>query len=101
MKDKIVSLFKNTFIRNVIIIDSCTVEAQDVSMLLSSIITKLYCSESFGIMCTFIVMITIIIPVYALKYPIAIVLPKDEQDAKGIIRLSLLITALISILSLI
>src|SRR5699024_9268995 len=46
-------------------------------------------------------MITIIVPISALTYPIAIVLPKKDIDAKVLIRLSLYISSIISIIALI
>src|SRR5699024_516105 len=57
--------------------------------------------EAFGVLGTFNAMISIIMPIAALAYPIAIVLPKNDQDAKGIIRLSLVITVFITLLSFI
>lgn len=100
MKNKIVRLFQSTFVRNVIIITTGTAGAQAVTMALSPVITRLYGPEAFGIMGTFNAMISIIIPISALTYPIAIVLPDSDQDAKGIIKLSLLITVILSILSI-
>src|SRR5699024_3814591 len=50
---------------------------------------------------TFNAIINIIVPVVALTYPIAIVLPPKNQDAKGLIKLSLLITSVISFISFI
>src|SRR5699024_1856464 len=56
--------------------------------------------EAFGIMGTFTAMMNIIIPIAALTYPIAIVLPKEEKDAKGLVRLSVIITVFISLITL-
>lgn len=97
MKFKI--LFKSPFVRNVIILSSGTAGAQIIAILLSPIITRLYGPEAYGLMGTFNAMISILTPVVALTYPIAIVLPKHDIDAKGLVRLSLLITIVISIIS--
>lgn len=99
MKNKISRLIKSTFVRNVLIMVTGTAGAQIVAMLSSPIITRLYGPEAFGIMGTFNSMITIIMPIVALAYPIAIVLPKNDQDAKGLIHLSLLITVCFSVLT--
>src|SRR5699024_3409882 len=101
MKQKLIKLIKKPFVRNVIIIATGTAGAQAISVVLSPIITRMYGPEAFGVMGTFTAMTRIIIPVAALAYPIAIVLPKNNQDAKGLIRLSLIITTIISIISLI
>lgn len=92
---------KNNFVKNVFILVSGTAGAQAITMLFSPIITRMYGPEAFGVMGTFSAMINIIIPIAALTYPIAIVLPKEEKDAKGIIKLSFLIAFIFSISSLI
>ncbi|API92974.1 polysaccharide biosynthesis protein [Virgibacillus pantothenticus] len=99
MKKKIKNIFSSEFVRSVLIMASGAAGAQAVAMALSPIITRLYGPEAYGIMGTFISMVNIIAPVAALTYPIAIVLPRNDLDAKGIIRLSLIITSGISILS--
>lgn len=101
MRDKIIQLTKKPFVRNVTVLASGTAAAQAVSMALSPIITRLYGPEAFGLMGTFMAIVSIVAPIAALTYPIAIVLPKSDQDAKGLIRLSLIITATLSIISLI
>src|SRR5699024_6707922 len=97
---KIKQLMRNKFIKNVFILASGTAGAQTIIILLSPIINRLYGPEAFGIMGAFNAMINMIIPVAAMTYPIAIVLPKKNEEAKNIIKLSLLISTLLSILSL-
>lgn len=101
MKETIVKLIKSPFVRNVTVMVTGTAGAQAVSMILSPIITRLYGPEAFGVMGTFNAMMNIIVPIAALTYPIAIVLPKSDYNAKGLIRLSLIITGIISTISLI
>lgn len=98
VKEKIIKLTKKPFIRNVVVLASGTAAAQMISMLLSPVITRLYGPEAYGLMGTFMAIITIMGPIAALTYPIAIVLPKKDSDARGLIKLSLLITSIISIL---
>lgn len=97
MKEKITKLAKKTFVRNVIILTSGTAAAQIIGMLLAPLITRIYGPEAYGLMGTFMAIIAIISPVAALTYPIAIVLPKHDSEAKGLVKLSLLITSIISI----
>lgn len=99
MKKKLKKILNQSFLRNVIVMASGTAAAQAVAMALSPIITRLYGPEAFGVMGTFNSLINIIVPVVALSYPIAIVLPKHDQDAIGIVRLSLFITGIMSALS--
>ncbi|MGM0867039.1 MAG: lipopolysaccharide biosynthesis protein [Bacillota bacterium] len=98
MKQKLLKLSKQPFIRNVFIMATGTATAQLIAVALSPIITRLYGPEAYGIMGVFISIIAIITPIAALTYPIAIVLPKNDSEAKGLIRLSLYLTSLIAIL---
>jgi len=101
MKEKLIKFSKKPFVRNVILLASGTAMAQVIAMILSPIITRLYGPEAFGLMGTFMAVVSIVAPIAALTYPIAIVLPKRDQDAKGLIRLSLVITTIVSIISLV
>lgn len=96
MKELIHKLIKSPFVRNVAVMATGAAGAQAVTMALSPIITRIYGPEAFGIMGTFTALTNIIIPIAALTYPIAIVLPKSDKDAKGLIKLSLYITFFIA-----
>lgn len=100
MKSKLLALINKPFLRNIIVLSLGTAAAQIIGILASPIITRLYGPETYGLMGTFTTIISIIAPVAALTYPIAIVLPKDDREALGLIKLSLLITTVISILIL-
>lgn len=97
MKKRVINFFKKPFIRNVIILSSGTAGAQLITMSLAPFITRIYGPEAYGIMGTFTAFITMIGPVAALTYPIAIVLPKKNSEAKGLIKLSLLIALIVAI----
>lgn len=98
MKHTIRKLIQSKFIRNVAIMATGAAGAQAVTMALSPVITRLYGPEAFGIMGTFTALTGIFISIAALTFPIAIVLPKKDSEAKGIIKLSLQITIIIAIL---
>jgi len=98
VKNKVVKLTNRSFVRNVIIMASGTAAAQVIALLSSPIITRLYGPEAYGMMGVFQSTVQIIIPVAALTYPVAIVLPKSDQDAKGLMRLSLYISIVLSLL---
>lgn len=101
MLNSLKNFFKKTFVRNVIILVTGTAGAQIIAMLASPIVTRLYGPEAFGVMGTFSALISTIGPAAALTYPIAIVLPKRNKDAIGLMKLSIYITVIISIISLI
>lgn len=85
---KIKNLSQSKFIRSVIILATGTAGAQALTMVFSPIITRMYGPEAFGLLGTFTATLGIVTPIAALAYPIAIVLPKSDDDAKGIARLS-------------
>lgn len=99
MKETLRNIFKIPFVRNVLIITTGTAGAQIITMFASPFITRIYGPDMMGVMGTFTSLTRILIPIAALTYPIAIVLPSKSEDAKGIARLSLIITAMISTLS--
>lgn len=92
---------KSKFVRNVATVASGTAAAQAITMAFAPVITRLYGPEAFGLLGVFMALVTIVKPIAALTYPIAIVLPKDDDDAKGLAKLSfyiaLAIPALVTI----
>jgi O-antigen/teichoic acid export membrane protein len=99
VKNKILKLMSKPFVRNVIILATGTAAAQVVSLLLAPIITRLYGPDVYGLMGVFLAIVGIIAPISALTYPIAIVLPESDKEAKRLGRLSLMIAAIIAILT--
>lgn len=95
MKKRITQIVNSPFVKNVAVMATGAAGAQGVTMVFSPIITRLYGPEAFGTLGTFTALTRVIIPIAALTYPIAIVLPKSDKNAKGIIKLSL-ITSLIT-----
>jgi O-antigen/teichoic acid export membrane protein len=94
-------VYKSKFVRNVAIVATGTAAAQIVSMAFAPLVTRLYGPNAFGFLGTFMAFVNILTPVAALSFPIAIVLPKEDSDAKELVRLSLVTAAgLASILGL-
>lgn len=91
--------YNNPFVRNVLIMVSGTAGAQLITMILSPLITRIYGPESFGILGIFTAMISMITPLAALTYPIALVLPRRDEDAKALYDLSIVISILLSAIS--
>lgn len=98
MKNKILNISKNQFFRNILIVVTGTAMAQAITMAFAPIITRMYGPESFGIQGVFIAMVGIISPIAALTYPIAIVLPKNDRDAKQLVRISLYVAGMMAAL---
>lgn len=89
------------FIRNVVIVASGAAGAQIITMLFMPVITRLYGAEAFGLLGVFTAVLTVLTPIAALAYPIAIVLPKEDDDARSIAKLSLLIASIMSMITII
>lgn len=89
------------FVRNVAVVAFGTAGAQAITMAFAPLITRLYGPENYGIMGTFMAVLAMIAPLAAMGYPIAIVLPEREGQARALIRLSLLISAALSLVSLV
>ncbi|WP_017798109.1 lipopolysaccharide biosynthesis protein [Oceanobacillus kimchii] len=100
MKTKIIMLLKKPFVKSVVIMATGTIGAQIIKMGFSPIITRLYGPEAFGIMGVFISVIQIIIPIAALTYPFAIVLPKNDINAKKLMKLSIILSLVIAVIIL-
>lgn len=91
-------LTKSKFVRNVAIVATGTAGAQAITMAFAPIITRLYGPEAFGLLGTFTAILGIVMPIAALSYPIAIVLPKSDDEAKAIAKLSLRIAFVIALI---
>ena len=89
-------LTKSKFARSVALVASGTAAAQVITLVFTPIITRLYGPEAFGLLGAFNAILSITLPLAAFSYPIAIVLPKSDLDAKGLVRLSLKVGLLTS-----
>jgi O-antigen/teichoic acid export membrane protein len=85
-------LFKSSLIvRNVAAVASGTAAAQIVVVAFSPIITRIYTPEVFGLQGIFLSLISILSPVIALRYPMAIITAETESEALRLSRLALLV----------
>lgn len=87
----------NSLVQNVIILATGTASAQAIGMAFAPIVTRLYGPEAFGQLGTFMALVGVITPVAGLTYPIAIVLPKEDSHARGIGKLSICSSLILSI----
>lgn len=97
LKNEISNISSSKFIRSVVTVASGAALAQLISIIFSPMITRIYGPEAFGILGVFTSILSILSPVAALTYPTAIVLPKHDSEAKGLVNLSFYISLFFSI----
>lgn len=90
---------RSPVLRNIATVASGTAGAQVITLALMPVITRLYGPEAYGVLGVFMSLAFMLVPIAALTYPIAIVLPRRDSDARGLIRLSLLIASGFSLLA--
>lgn len=88
MEKYIKRIWYSHFVRNVAIVAGGTAGAQLIHLAFYPIITRLYGPENFGLLGVFMSVIAILAPMAVLTYPKAIVLPKNNSDAKSLVKLS-------------
>lgn len=96
MLSRITEFTRRPFVRNVFIVATGTAGAQAIVMAFAPIITRIYGPEAFGLLGTFLALVAVFTPIASLAYPIAIVLPKEDNDAKGIAWLSFYISLVVA-----
>lgn len=95
----IARLVTSRFVRNVAVVATGTAAAQVITMIFAPIITRLYGPEAFGVMGSFAALLTVLTPLAALSYPIAIVLPINDANGVSLVRLSFVIGVASSLLT--
>jgi len=89
-------LRKSSFVKNVLIVMSGTAIAQIIGFALIPIISRLYSPSDFGVFGSFNAVLTVIAAGVTLDYTLAIMLPKQKEDAINTFMLSCVITAIVS-----
>ncbi len=96
MLHRLKQLSRSKFARNVAVVATGTAGAQAITMAFAPVITRLYGPEAFGLLGTFMAILGVLTPIAALTYPIAIVLPKSDTDAKNVAKLSALVALIVT-----
>lgn len=91
-------LLHSRIVRNVAVVASGMAAAQAITMAFAPLITRIYGPEAFGKLGTFMALVAVAIPLAALAYPIAIVLPRDDREALGLVRLSIIVSFVVALL---
>ncbi len=82
-------LKKSQFVRNVAVMAGGTAAAQAITIGVLPVITRLYAPDALGLLGVFNSVVVLLTPLACLGYHIAIVIPKSDHDARGLVRLSL------------
>jgi lipopolysaccharide exporter len=94
-----VKLLKSSFLKNVSILMTGSAIAQGLLLLAVPILSRLYDPSDFGAFGLYVSIATIISVIASLRYELAIVIPKKEQDAVNLMGLSIIIVLFMTILS--
>ena len=89
------------FLRNVTILASGTAVAQCVTVVATPLLTRLYLPSDFGVLALLLAIVAPPAMIAGLRYELAIVLPKREDEAANLFLLTAAIVVAFSILSLI
>lgn len=92
-------VWRSRFARNVAVVASGTAGAQAITMAFAPLITRIYGPGAIGLLGTFMAIVAVATPVAALAYPIAIVLPREDRDALGLVRLSVILSFGVALLA--
>ena len=88
---------KSEFSKNVLTLLSGTAVAQAIPIAISPILTRIYTPNDFGLVALFMAIAASFGGVASLRYELAIMLPKKEEDAINLFALSLLLTSVVSL----
>ena len=92
-------VWRSRVARNVAVVASGTVGAQVITIASAPFITRIYGPEAFGLLGTFQAILFVATPASAMAYPIAVVLCKEDRDALGMVRLSIILSLSISLIA--
>ncbi|MEM5011280.1 oligosaccharide flippase family protein [Niallia taxi] len=84
----------SSFVKNITTLVSGTALAQGVTFAISPILSRLYDPEAFGFFSIYTSIIMICSVIVALRYEQAIILSKKDEDATGVLFISLFFTSL-------
>lgn len=86
----------NEFLKNILIVTGGNVLAKIVVIFAMPILTRLYSPEDFGIFSVFTAITGIFASIITLRYAVTISLVKNENSAENLLKLSLLVTLIMS-----
>ena len=90
-------LKKNDFTKNVLTLMTGTVLAQAVPIAIIPILTRVFTPEDFGLLALYGALISILGVVATGRYEIAIMLPKENEEARVLLQVSVVVAFLIAL----
>lgn len=99
MREKIRLFKEQSITRNISVMVSGTAVSQLIGVAFAPLLTRLYGPETFGLLGVFLSITAILGTVAAASYPLAIVLPRDDASARELVRLSIFLGILTSLLT--
>ena len=95
---KLKSFFSSEFSKNVLTLMTGTTISQAIPLAATPILTRIYTPEDFGVLALFSSITAILGLLATGKYEMAILLPKDDKDELNIVYLSVILSAIFSII---
>ncbi|MBS1604103.1 MAG: oligosaccharide flippase family protein [Bacteroidetes bacterium] len=87
---------RSDFLKNTAVLTSGTTLAQAVSILTAPFLTRIYHPSDYGMLGIFMVFTSLVVTISTLQYHNAIVIAKEEEEAKKVLQLALIINAAVS-----
>ena len=84
--------------RNIIALTSGTAAGQAITLVFSPLITRIYSPEVFGLQGLFLSFVSILTPIIAMRYPLAIVVADNHDEATRLGQASMLISFLLALI---
>ncbi len=91
---------KGSLFRNISVLISGTVLAQLIPVLLQPVLKRIFEPEDFGVFDLYLKILGILFVIYAMKYDMGVVLPKNRIKAIGLLVLSIVFSLLFTLVSL-
>lgn len=92
---------KSEFNKNIFTLLSGTIIAQAIPIAIGPILTRIYAPEDFGVFALFLAISSIFGTIVSLRYEMAIMLPKKDEDAINILAIGLIATCFMSLVFLV
>lgn len=101
MRKTLHRILNTEFLRNLFTLVSATTIAQAIALAIYPVLTRIYTPAEHGLFALFMSIIAITAIVSTGKYELAVMIPKDEKEGRGLVRLSIILSFIFSLFLLI
>lgn len=98
MKSALENIRQSQFVKNVSVLATGTLIVQVITTLLSPVLSRLYSPEDYGLFAVFTSLLNILTVIGSLRYELAMLIPKKTREAALILKLSLYLVLIISVI---